>query len=222
VTITVVVPWRGGCEHRERAWGWVSSRYAQQHPQWDVVLAGAPSGAWSKARAVMPAVRHLADELVVVADADVWCAELEPAVAAVQAGAMWAMPHRQVIRLTETATAQLHAGLAEPWDLPAEQRYVGVHGGGIVIASRDVLLEVPLDPRFEGWGQEDQSWALALATLAGGCWRGTVPLAHLWHPPQQRASRARGSAANVALWTRYVAARGRPERMRELLDEVSW
>jgi hypothetical protein len=100
-----------------------------------------------------------------------------------------------------------------------EKPYIGYAGGGIAAMPRATYADVPIDPRFEGWGQEDASWALALTRLVGRPWRGSAPLWHLWHPPQPRRERAIGSDANEELWLRYRRAKP-ADVMRELVDEA--
>jgi len=43
-----------------------------------------------------------------------------------------------------------------------QRPYPGYPGGGITVLPRSTYTEVPLDLRYEGWGQEDESWAHAL------------------------------------------------------------
>lgn len=215
--VAVVVPWRGGCEYRERAWAWLRPRY-----QWPVIEAPAPPGPWVKALAAMPAVTAAPPgAIVVVADADVWTDGLRDAIQAVQDGAGWAIPHWTVHRLAETATDAMLAGGDWRGQPLARRAYQGLAGGGVVVALRETLLQVPLDPRFIGWGQEDQSHAIALTTLAGAPWRGTADLTHLWHPPQPRLSRSRGSEESWRLRRRYLQARHDPAAMRRLLTEAT-
>jgi hypothetical protein len=222
----VVIPWRAGGLERADALQWVLSRYEAEHPDWTVLVAEQEGGGpWCKAAAVMPVVGGLdADTLVVVADADVWCDHIDEAVAQVELGAVgWAVPHTMVHRLNANATIRLHAGervdLQEPGN--HDQRpYRGVLGGGIVALPRDTLLDVPLDPRFVGWGQEDLAWAVALHTLHGPAWRGSAPLVHCWHPHPERLNRRIGNPAGKALYRRYLNARLDPAGMRALLDEV--
>jgi hypothetical protein len=222
---TVLIPWRGGCVHRAKAWDWVGQRWAST--EHDIVVCEAPSGPWCKAAAVMPCVAT-ADEVVVVADADCWSDGIPKAIAAAEAGAAWAVPHRRVHRLTEKATEYLLGGYKVPHSLEVEGDevngpgpYNGFVGGGIFVVRRDVLLDVPLDPRFLGWGGEDASWRDAMLTLIGEPHRERDPLFHLWHPPQPRRSRKVGSAANQALRTRYVRAVQYPRRMHTLVAEAT-
>lgn len=219
-SVAVVVPFRGGCPYRERAWEWVRERYAEAHPDWELVEAPAPEGSWCKAAAVSPAVEASDAEIVIQADADIWCDGLERAVYAVICGqADWAVPHQMVHRLSEEGTAVVLAG--EPWEAqPVAQRpYGGILGGGFVVARREALEAARLDPRFIGWGGEDEAQACALNALYGRPWRGTADLLHLWHPPQERLTRRRGSQESWQLRCRYFAARRDAVAMRELLEE---
>jgi hypothetical protein len=202
VSAEVIIPWRGGCAHRERA----LARVLELHELPTTLAVQSLNGPWVKALAVMPAIARSTADLVVVADADVWCDGIPEALRALERGAAWAIPHQLVHRLEEHGQ-------------PAEV-YVGIEGGGIVAAPRRTLLDIPLDPRFVGWGQEDESWGAALSSVAGAPWRGTADLIHYWHPPQQRISRTRGSRQGWNLRRRYLRARANPEDMRTLIAEA--
>jgi hypothetical protein len=194
---------------------WVRERYA-----WPIRLAPG-STPWVKANAVTPAIESSSAEIVVIADADVWTDGITDAIEAVQQGAPWAIPHLNVHRLTENGTAAV-LGDAE-WNAQQLDRrpYRGYEGGGVTVLRRDDYLDVPMDPRFTGWGQEDASWGYALRCLLGEPWRGTAPLIHLWHPPQARMTNKYGSPGGKQLWKRYLLARRRPDEMRKLVKEFS-
>lgn len=213
--VAVVVPFRGGCPHRERAWRWVREQYAG----WDLVEARSPDGEWCKAAAINPVVAATDAEIVVMADADVWTDGLQAAVDAVDAGAPWAMPHGNVHRLSEEATQAVLNG-ADWRGQPLTQRpYRGVAGGGVLVARRQTLLRAPIDCRFIGWGQEDECHAMALKTLVGPAWRGEADLLHLYHPAQERMTRRRGSQGSWRLRKRYASARDNPAAMAALIEE---
>lgn len=222
MSVAVLVPWRGGCPHREAAWEWVSARYAEHHPGWDLQRCEAPAGPWRKGAAVAPALEASRADIVVLADGDVWTDGLPEAVEAVVSGeAPWVCPHRLVHRLSEESTAAVLAGAGwQELEDFTQRPYEGFLGGGIVVASRETLLKVPIDPRFEAWGQEDESHAFALQALAGNPWRGAPDLVHLFHPPQDHRDRRRGSRENWALRQRYFKARRDPCAMRALIEEA--
>jgi hypothetical protein len=162
-------------------------------------------------------------KIIVVADGDMFTRGIQSAVDAVQDGVPWAMPHTMLHRLTADATLQVQAsdpaGRIRWQHLPTIERpYTGVAGGSMTVVARQVLDDVPMPP-IPRWGQQDQAWAEALGTLVGPCWRGPASICHLWHDPPQRISRRWGSPESRAWYGRYVAARGKPELMRQFIDE---
>ena len=216
-----LIPWQAGCEHRAAALEWVLGQYAENFPHWEVVVCELPEGEpWNKAKALQAGIeaskRH---ELVVMNDADVWCAGLQEAIDVLDEYE-WSVPHKGVFRLSQKATQRVLEGAEFLTDDLEERAYQGTTGGGIVAMHAETFRRVPLDPRFEGWGQEDDAWSLALHMLAGHPWRGKTPLYHLWHPPQERLNRRIGSTQSKALLRRYGQART-PEDMQSLIDEVS-
>lgn len=218
-SVAVVIPWRAGCPFREAALAWCAAQWP-----WPVVLGEvSPTSDWVKADAVRTGVDKTSAEILVIADCDVWCPTV-PIVEALDAdGAEWGHPHRGIRRLTAEATADVligglnvHAVAGTHLIEPPTRAHPG---GGIVVIRRDTYERIPLDPRFAGWGHEDDAWGWALQTLAGQPARGDERLIHLWHPPQPRRSRQRGSEASFALQERYWSARSQPTPMRELIGE---
>lgn len=219
MTVSVLMPFTSDEPWRVRARDHVAAWYTTLG--YDVVV-GACSGPWRKAIAVADAAGRTTGDVLVVADADCLSDGVPAAVAAVAAGALWAVPHSLVHRLDETATEAVYDGTDPATTTGRTQRpYVGFAGGGIVVLARAVYERVPLDPRFEGWGSEDSSWALALTCLAGEPARFDAPLHHLFHPPAPRMSRRWGTPAARALEIRYRLARGNRRQMADLLAEAA-
>lgn len=217
-SVAVLFPWAGEDPHRTAAFTFVRAWYAEHHPDWRLCTGEAPAGdKWCKAEAVRNAARQSNAEIFVVADADCIAPQVGEAVNAVRSGYGWAMPHFIVHRLTEMATHLFTTGAADPETFPrtasyyTQMPYAGYPGGGIVVLPRQTYASAPLDPRFTGWGQEDECWAMALRTLHGPQWRPpNAPLWHLWHPPQNRMSRAVGSSASRDLHTLYRRSATKP------------
>lgn len=225
--VDVLIPWAGHDPNRRLALEAVQDELRASFPDWRRILCRDHGPGWSKGRAIAGA-RMLLDDtsVVVVHDADVIVEreELERAVELVAGGAYgWAVPHVELVRLTRAGTHRFVHGLeADRLELSdVEESYTGVMGGGVVVLSAELLRRCPLDPRFTGWGEEDHAWGVALHTLGGRAWRGTGTLVHLWHPPQERPDRKRGSTASRALRRRYVLARRDPAVMRALIEEAS-
>ena len=218
--VTVILPWAvdNPCPHRRAALDWVASRWKTTGHQ---VLVGEHVGPWCKAGAVADALPRATGDVLVIADADVWCTNIDEAINRVRSGAPWAIPHTRVHRLSQESTRLVLAGAdPNPGMGHAERPYTGFPGGGIVVLPRRLYEEVPFDSRFVGWSGEDESAALAWTCLAGQPWRGTHPLWHLYHPPQLRMSRRWGSPAARALAARYRKAARSPQAMRAILDET--
>ena len=215
--VAVVIPWQESDPYRRRALEWVRDRYRSEFPDWEIIVAPGPTP-WCKAVPVMRAARSTTADVLVIADADVWTTGLSTAADAVLDGEAWGMPHTLVKRLTPAATERLTAGeLVEELD---EKAYHGIPGGGITILPRPVLLDVPMDARFIGWGQEDEAFGVALTAIYGPGYRAPDDLIHLWHPPQERSSRVRGNADGWRLRRRYLKARHDPKLLRVLLEEA--
>lgn len=214
MTTEIVIPWRGGDPHRERALEWLLARLT-----WPVRLAEAPEGVWNKGKALWGAVNSSDADLIVMHDADVWVDNLDETIRVVEAGQAWAAPHARTLRLTESATAKVLAGAGfDGAELLENDR--AEWGGGIVVVPREAYLSCPIDPRFKGFSPEDMSWANALWFLVGEAWRGQAELHHLWHPPQERLARDRSIHPETHLLaTRYRQARFKPLEMRALVNE---
>lgn len=220
--VSVIVPWRP-TQDREVLWTFLHNQWVTSFPDWQIIEGWCPDGPWCKAAAVSDGLLQADGDVLVIADADVWCDGVSEAVQKVHDGAAWAIPHYLTRRLTRPATAEvLNSG---QWPTRrtattyAERPYPGRPGGGMVVLSRKTYEQVPMDPRFLGWGQEDESWALALGTILGRSWRGTADLWHLWHDPQVRLSRTTGSTANLVLHRRYLKAHRHASNMRALVGE---
>lgn len=228
--VLVAIPWMGDDPFRRAALGWVTQRWvaAGYRP----TLGMSIGDTWVKAEAVRSAIAGSTADILVITDADVWCDGVEDAIRSVRQGAIWSRPHRLVWRLSPESTRQVLAGATpqqgmelDPSDpmtrLPGRvnQGYGAVDGGGIIVVRRDIYEDVPLDPRYRGWGREDTSWALAVDRLHGGPVRHRHDLWHLYHPPQERLTRNCGSGDDDRLTQRYSQART-PEAMRRLVDEA--
>lgn len=220
--VSVVVPYRGGQEHRDANWLFLRERWYRlarsMSPNWEVITGACSDGPWVKADAIADALSRATGSILVVADADVWCEGVIGAVRQVSEERYpWAVPHLAVHRLTEAATRHLRDSNPIGHDDLDEQPYEGVVGGGMFVIDRAAYENAPMDRRFKGWGQEDVSAGLAWATLYGQPWRGIDPLWHLWHPPMERMTRVAGSTEGLKLWQEYRRANHNRRLMRELV-----
>lgn len=225
MSVHVIIPWRDdGNDIRRRSRDWVLAMWAAEYPGWPVHI-GEVTGDWCKADAVAAARQQIdePDAILIIADADVWAPAVSDAVWHVlHDDYRWAVPHSAVHRLSEHHTRRVLDGHARYNECVAgcldRGSYLGVVGGGMTVIRADLYDDVPLDPRFVGWGQEDEAWGHALHTLGGRRWRSHQPLWHLWHPPQDRMSRAVGSVHGQRLRDQYRGYVTRPDMMRQLIS----
>lgn len=217
--VEVIIPFSGRDPDRLLALDYISERMP-----YPMTVSMLHDNAWVKALAVWPAVKRSEADIIVIHDADVWAQDgLQEAVQAVADGHPWSQPHEMVHRLSEGGTQNVLAGASwsnQTLSQPAYRASTRCGAGGIMIARRETLLDIILDPRFIGWGQEDVSHDMALTTLAGSPWRGRSKLVHLWHTPQARMSRKAGSQASWDLYSRYCAALNKRDRMLSLIAEA--
>lgn len=69
---------------------------------------------------------------------------------------------------------------------------------------------------FEGWGGEDQAFALIMDTMVGPHVRGKADLVHLWHEPQE-SKRIHTKNMHTYRKLRIAAKRG-PDHLWEVLQ----
>lgn len=220
MTVSVIVPYHSDGAEREDNWNYLRADWRSSFPNWEIVT-GDCSGAWVKADAIADALSRASGDIMVMADADVWCdpSAIQAAVTKVESGQTWAIPHLTVHRMTPDGTALFKAHADVGVNDLDEHPYEGVVGGGMFVMLRSAYEAAPIDRRFQGWGQEDQSAGMAWTTLYGLPWRGIDPLWHLWHPPMERQSRVIGSEESRALWERYRRANHNRPAMRALVGE---
>ena len=177
MTVSVVVPWRPTPD-RQPLWDLL-------RPGWETigeVVEGSCPDPWRKGAAVADAVSRATSDVLVIADADVWCAEIGRAVEAVAASAPWAVPHARILRLSPIATAAALAG--GDWSTTSLERppHRAVSGGGLVVMRREVFDACPMPVMGR---REDEVWQTQLVPRFGRPWRGTADLFHLYHEPAE-------------------------------------
>lgn len=217
MSIDVVIPFGGDCFYRSANLSWVRSRW--ETAGFDVVV-GTMDGPWSKAVAVADALERSTADTIVVTDCDVWTDEGPEAAVRVDEGELnWVVPYDFVRRMRPEPTSKVLSG-GKPGGPLMRSQYRATDGGGILVLRRDVYDRVPLDPRFVGCAQEDDSWGMALRRLGGPRGRGHSPLWHLWHPVPERPMKDPDCRAARELRGRYIKASRNASDMENLLAEI--
>lgn len=221
--VSVIVPWQPGCPHREASWRYLQNWFRLNAPaSWQIIEARHDSDPFNKAQAIRDGFKRSFGKIIVVHDSDLFSDGLFEAVELVTKRHQWAIPHTMVYRLDYEASEEVLQG-TDPYallDRLDEKPYKGVIGGGIVVLRRELFEKCPPDNRFVGWGGEDEAWGYALQLVSNQpAARGKQPLIHLWHPPQERLTRAYGSLESKQLIERYRLAARRRASMLNLIKE---
>ncbi len=216
--IDVIIPFGGDDVYRQ-----LNLLHIQQQ-WWDLeipIKVGVyEEGPWCKAYAVEEALINSTAEWIIITDGDVWCENVDHWIDdVVTSEQQWGIPHKTIDRLDAASTSKVLTG--GPWGgTYAKPPYKSVAGGGTVMLRREMYEQVPLDPRFVGWGYEDECWGLGLMTMFGEPVKGTDPMWHLWHPPAIPKTGRVMDSDKRRLRQRYHSSAYRTKLMSQLLAEV--
>jgi len=177
---SIIVPYAPLTPCRELAWNYAKTKITQIVPDCELIVSPIYGNilTYNKAQAIIDATPKATHEVVVIHDADCWCAELPAAIDIVgKDKRMVAMPYQEMRNLTQESTTALYDGVQEPlqWTTRGMTRC-----GGIVVMHIDILREFPPDTRFCGWGHEDHAWSYAIGSRHE-FWLGQGIGWHLWH-----------------------------------------
>lgn len=218
----ILVARRAGVPERDQAWEYVRPWWEQFGWQVEVVEDPGPkpfNRAWCMNEA---ARRAWPWDVALFVDADVIEENPEQVHQAVQSAwrtGNYTVAHTSGKDFTKHGTELLLAGADFDWDSQRAE-YRKVCDSRVNACRADLFMEVGgFDERYEGWGHEDYSFAIACETFSakdfvpGTSW-------HLWHPKMLPIAR------NTLEWKtgyliarRYMAAAGDKDRMRAVLDE---
>ena len=234
--ISVVIPLRVD-RRRARIWDWVNARWGyvtaelQRLEAVQVVFADNGQPDFDRGGSRNAGVAEATGDILVIADADV-IPELHQIADAIHAirddGHPWVFPYTTYINLAQWWTTELLNTR-----LPDEQIPVVDHDpasgffdhlirdspAGMLVMPREAFHAAGgYDPRFQGWGYEDNAFMLAVDTLWGPHHRIPGDLLHLWHPVgANEAFEQPHIHDNRRLFRRYEKAAGNPTRMGELV-----
>ena len=223
-SVDIIVPYRPDGGLRDEHFAILSSMWDRWFPTANVRVGvhTEAEGMWNKAVAIDRALEGSTAEVIVIADADVWCEPefVAQAVRQVSNNTPWVVPHQMVHRLDEKSSERWASGDVEGPQLRYDRRpYLGVVGGGLLVITREKFDRIGrFDPGFVGHSGEDISFGYKADTLLGVHTRLKGRLIHLYHVPQATKG-TRHSEANMRRMREYALARHKPHRMRELAAE---
>ncbi len=214
--VRVVIPWRpNGHSERER-----NILLTSQHlsPVGSIRWADSEHQPFNRAESRNSGVRACMDaDVVVVCDAD-FLPPLDAVLAACKGAlkdGLLHQPFTEALYLSEAETASY----LDDRSLPV--RSGSDLTGGCFVMTPEAWFEAGgMDPRFLGWGGEDDAFRIAAETLLGPRVHHEGVMPHLYHP-SSAAFGTEAHSANLNLLRRYVAAAGNPDAIRQITQEWS-
>lgn len=213
-----LVPRRDGDATRDLTWAWLRAWIGEHLPEFEVFEGHHDDGLFNRSAAINRAA-GLADweradpwDVAIIIDSDVICDpdRVRAGVAlALETGRM-VLPFDHRKDLSASGSQSVMEGFAGNWKRFVKHTYTSMVSG-VVIVSRTLWNEVGgFDEGFVGWGYEDNAFAAACQTFAGGP-EIKMPgeLWHLWHPTATEGKRGTEThARNKARSDLYLRARG--------------
>lgn len=210
----VLMPWRPGERHRERAFAFALDRWAAFAP----VLIGDNEGEFNRAAARNAAAALTNWDVAIFVDADTVVRSWNAVVRGVEIAGHTegvVLPHDKYVALTATGSALLYR--REGGWRHVKRKVENVPLGVAVVHRAAFETLGGFDERFQSWGGEDVAFIAAARTLVE-FERIPGTIYHLWHP-NDPTKRAYVEAKGGPLRQRYREADGNRALMRALLDE---
>jgi hypothetical protein len=219
MTTVVLVPYRADNGHRDRLWQHLRTQF-WPHFGWPVCVGEDPGeGRFNRSAALNAAASQQPWDVAIVADSDTWVPppQLEQATKlAVKSGRL-VSALTGVIELDPDCTEAVLSNRFSETTLSVGTVRTGelATQSSMLVVTRELWDNIGgFDPKFTGWGGEDNAFWRAAAILAGEPMRVPGYAFHLWHEPAAPDHWKRsdpGYRNNVARWNRYRVARNAPQ-----------
>jgi predicted glycosyltransferase involved in capsule biosynthesis len=172
----------------------LQKRWAHFMPEAEIIVSDDDGGTpFSKTIAVNNCYKKSSGNILAMVDADVW---LNPKVIResakmIESGkASWVQPCNQVYRLNKEYTQKVlnrnYYDVLPPLKPAVDcERITKVIGLIAMFSRKDFEAVGGMDPRFRGWGWEDNCFNQLMNYHSGPSYKGKSVVYHLWHPRQK-------------------------------------
>lgn len=225
--LSVLIPYGGTEEWRERSFHWLLRRYGDLLPGAQIVIGSSDAENFSRAEARNRAFGQCTGDTLLIADADTIFHpdQLTAAINLLKGKRNWVLPYQWYYNLSREVTDSIlnldaSETITEPVH-PASYEHKIESWAGLLVTPREAFEVVGgYDERFQGWGYEDNAFRLALDTLWGQherlAWGYCL---HLWHPSSEDGCFGQPHIFdNRSLLLDYQAAYGDPAQMRTVVQ----
>jgi predicted glycosyltransferase involved in capsule biosynthesis len=211
--ISLLIPFRNTGD-RDKQFNWLQKRWKSLGKDFEIIVAEDDGkDPFSKTMAVNNAYKKSTSDILAIMDADVW---LDPQILLDAADFIrknpnsWVRPCRNVYRLKKETTKKIiKLDIDKPFPKinESECERISIAIGGICVFSKKQFESVGgMDPRFRGWGGEDNAWNALLDAKFTKAQMWGKDLYHLWHPRERDQN-------NNAIWI------GQDERNTKIAKE---
>lgn len=232
MSLSVLIPYFPDSPERETVFHWVVDRYRLLYPGIQICLGIDYDEPFSRSKARNNAFSEATGDILIINDADTFCNKryIDAAIDIVQSeDRAWVLPYTRYYNTTQNGAEKLlqqdPSVDVDVLDLEigntvdAKNHPPDGSVAGVMVVPREAFVTVGgYDEKFQGWGYEDDAFALALDTLWGRHLRVHGYVVHLWHPPAVDGDfKNPNIEANRNRWNAYKRAGGSEQKMREVL-----
>lgn len=189
MTVSLLIPFASEDIRRLQIFDWVEARWEDTCPGFEMCIGHDEPNDFNRSKARNKAFEESTGEIIVISDADTACPidNVLGALKFIENGSTgWVIAHTEYYSLTEEYTDWLITqppGMVLSPPFPCNWRMVNKSQAGVLVMTRRAYERAGgYDERFDGWGYEDNEFAVRLTRQVGPPTRIYGPMLHLWHP----------------------------------------
>lgn len=189
MTVSLIIPFASEDIRRLQIFDWVEERWQNVCPGFELCIGHDDPQDFNRSKARNRAFEESSGDLIVISDADTACPidNVLGALKAVEEGHAWVIAHSEYHSLTEEYTDWLITqppGMMLKPPFPSNWVMHSRSQAGVLVMTRETYEKVGgYNEEFDGWGYEDNEFAVRLTRQVGQPTRCFGPMLHLWHDP---------------------------------------
>lgn len=190
MTVSLIIPFASEDIRRLQIFDWVEARWDDTCPGFEMCVGHDDPKDFNRSKARNKAFEESTGDTIVISDADTACPidNILGALQVVQRNEpLWVIAHSDYYSLTEEYTDWLITqppGMAFKGPFPNNWVMRNRSQAGVIVMPRSIYEEVGgYNEEYDGWGYEDNDFAVRITKKYGPPQRVFGPMLHLWHDP---------------------------------------